>query len=104
LVRQDGQAWTLRVERQALQHAGACEQLLQALRSMGEGAPAQLLMEVGPVSDSQAMRLTAAQAERQRQAESIIESDPFVQDMMAHWGARIVPGSIKPWSAVAKTV
>ena len=104
LVRQDGQAWTLRVERQALQHAGACEQLLQALRSMGEGAPVQLLTEVGPVSDSQAMRLTAAQAERQRQAEAIIESDPFVQDMMAHWGARIVPGSIKPWSAVAKTV
>jgi DNA polymerase III subunit gamma/tau len=104
LVRQDGPAWTLRVERQALQHAGACEQLLQALRSTGEGAPVQLLMEVGPVTDSQAMRLTAAQAERQRQAEAIIESDPFVQDMMAHWGARIVPGSIKPWSAVAKTV
>ncbi len=103
-VRQEGQTWTLRVERQALQHAGACEQLLQALRALGEGAPEQLLMEVGPVTDSQAMRLTAAQAERQRQAEAIIESDPFVQDMMAHWGARIVPGSIKPWSAVAKTV
>ena len=103
-VRQDGQVWTLRVERQALQHAGACEQLLQALRSLGEGAPAQLLMEVGPVTDSQAMRLTAAQAERQRQAEAIIESDPFVRDMVAHWGARIVPGSIKPWSAVGKTV
>ena len=103
-VRQDGQVWTLRVERQALQHAGACEQLLQALRSLGEGAPEQLLMEVGPVTDSQAMRLTAAQAERQRQAEAIIESDPFVRDMVAHWGARIVPGSIKPWSAVGKTV
>ena len=103
-VRQDGQVWTLRVERQALQHAGACEQLLQALRSLGEGAPEELLMEVGPVTDSQAMRLTAAQAERQRQAEAIIESDPFVRDMVAHWGARIVPGSIKPWSAVGKTV
>ena len=103
-VRQDGQVWTLRVERQALQHAGACEQLLQALRSLGEGAPEQLLMEVGPVTDSQAMRLTAAQAERQRQAEAIIESDPFVRDMVAQWGARIVPGSIKPWSAVGKTV
>ncbi|MEI7785854.1 MAG: DNA polymerase III subunit gamma/tau, partial [Betaproteobacteria bacterium] len=105
LVLQDGAVWTLRVEQQALQHAGACDQLLQALRALGEGAPERLQLQLGPVTDSQALRLAAAQAQRQRQAEQIIEGDPFVQDMVRQWGARIVPGSIKPWSAAAgKTV
>ena len=105
LVLQDGAVWTLRVEQQALQHAGACDQLLQALRRLGEGAPERLLLTLGPVSDSQALRLAAAQAQRQRQAEEIIEGDPFVQEMVRQWGARIVPGSVKPWSAAAgKTV
>jgi DNA polymerase-3 subunit gamma/tau len=101
----DGASWTLRVEQQALQHAGACDQLLHALRKLGEGAPERLLLTLGPVSDSQALRVAAAQAERQRQAEQIIEGDPFVQDMVRQWGARVVPGSVKPWSAASgKTV
>ena len=104
-VQQDGAVWTLRVEQQALQHAGACEQLLQALRKLGEGAPDRLQLTLGPVSDSQALRQAAAQAQRQRQAEQIVEGDPFVQDMVRLWGARIVPGSVKPWSAASgKTV
>jgi DNA polymerase-3 subunit gamma/tau len=101
----DGAVWTLRVEQQALQHAGACDQLLQALRGLGEGAPGRLQLTLGPVSDSQALRVAAAQAERQRQAEQIIDGDAFVQDMVRQWGARIVPGSVKPWSAASgKTV
>jgi DNA polymerase-3 subunit gamma/tau len=49
--------------------------------------------------------VAAAQAERQRQAEQIIDGDAFVQDMVRQWGARIVPGSVKPWSAASgKTV
>lgn len=101
LVLQDAGAWSLQVEQQALQHAGASDQLLQALRNLGEGAPERLLLTLGPVIDSHALRLAAAQAQRQRQAEEIIEGDPFVQEMMRLWGARIVPGSIKPWSAAA---
>ena len=101
----DGAVWTLRVEQQALQHAGACDQLLQALRGLGEGAPGRLQLTLGPVSDSQALRLAAAQAERQRLAEQIIDGDAFVQDMVRQWGARIVPDSVKPWSAASgKTV
>ena len=101
----DGAVWTLRVEQQALQHAGACDQLLQALRGLGEGAPGRLQLTLGPVSDSQALRVAAAQAERQRQAEQIVNGDAFVQDMVRQWGARIVPGSVKPWSAASgKTV
>ena len=105
LVQQDAAIWTLRVENQALQHAGACDQLLQALRSLGESAPERLHVEVGPVENSQARRMARAQAQRQRQAEQIIESDAFVQSMVEQWGARVVPGSVKPWSATGgKTV
>jgi hypothetical protein len=34
----------------------------------------------------------------QQQAEQIIASDPFVQQMVDQWGARIVSGSVKPWT------
>jgi DNA polymerase-3 subunit gamma/tau len=98
LTRCDGPVWTLRVERQALLHEGACAQLLQALQGLGANGPERLHVELGTVNDCEAMRRAADQAERQRQAQSIIEADPFVQDMMSNWGARIVPGSIKPWS------
>ncbi len=102
---QDAEAWTLRVERQSLNHASACEKLLQALQTLDEAAgqmpvPA-LVIEVGPVSDTPARRNGAAQAERQRVAEETIHADPFVQDMMKNWGGRIVPGSIRPLAAVA---
>ena len=53
-------------------------------------------MEIGPVNDTPARRNAAAQVERQRVAEELIHSDPFVQDMIRDWGAKIVPGSIKP--------
>ncbi len=100
LAGRDGPVWTLRVERQSLLHEGACEQLLQALRGLDpQEGPERLQMELGPVTDCEAMRRAAAQAQRQKQAEQIIEADPFVQEMVAKWGARIVPGSIKPWSS-----
>ncbi|HET7866912.1 MAG TPA: hypothetical protein VFL86_21130, partial [Burkholderiaceae bacterium] len=53
---------------------------------------------VGVVTDSPARRQAAAQAERQRAAEEAIQGDPFVQAMMRDFGAKIVPGSIKPVS------
>jgi DNA polymerase-3 subunit gamma/tau len=54
------------------------------------------MVDVGPVADTPARRNTAAQTERQRQAEETIENDSFVQDMVRQWGARVVPGSIRP--------
>jgi len=42
-----------------------------------------------------ARRNAAAATEKQRAAEEIIRSDPFVQDMMRDFGAKIVPGSIQ---------
>ena len=41
-------------------------------------------------------RNAAAAAQRQLAAEKIIFDDPFVQSMMRDFGAKIVPGSIKP--------
>ena len=100
LQSQEGGVWILQVESQSLNHAGACEKLLLALQALpaepGTPAPARLQVALGPVSDTPARRLSAAQTERQRQAEEVIAADPFVQDMVRQWGARIVPGSVRP--------
>jgi DNA polymerase-3 subunit gamma/tau len=98
LVAQQEGLWTLRVANQSLQHPVSTEKLLLALQSLDAAAPRQLLVELGPVGDSLAKRLAAAQAERQQQAQQIIDNDPFVQELVRQWGARVVPGSIKPWS------
>ena len=93
---QDGGAWTLRVERESLNQPAARDKLQLALQTMLEDATIRLTVEVGAVTDSPARRNTAAQAERQRAAEELIQNDPFVQNMIRDWGAKIVPGSIKP--------
>ncbi|MDI1273646.1 DNA polymerase III subunit gamma/tau [Polaromonas sp.] len=95
--------WTLRVERESLNQAAAREKLQAALQTalQDSGQAPRLSVELGPVGDSPARRNAAAALERQRQAEETIQNDPFVQDMMRDWGARIVPGSIKPLVPVA---
>jgi ABC-type transport system substrate-binding protein len=60
------------------------------------GYPVQLVIEVGRVSDSPARRNAAAAIQRQLNAEKIVFDDPLVQTMMRDFGAKIVPGSIKP--------
>jgi DNA polymerase-3 subunit gamma/tau len=95
--------WTLRVERESLNQAAAREKLQLALQALlqDSGQAPTLVVELGPVGDSPARRNAAAAQERQRLAEETIQNDPFVQDMMRDWGARIVPGSIKPLAPVA---
>jgi DNA polymerase-3 subunit gamma/tau len=90
--------WTLRVERESLNQAAAREKLQAALQAalQDSGQAPRLTVELGPVGDSPARRNAAAALERQRQAEETIQNDPFVQDMMRDWGAKIVPGSVKP--------
>ena len=43
-----------------------------------------------------AQQIGREKAERQAQAESAIQSDPFVRDLMESFGATIIPSSIKP--------
>lgn len=91
--------WTLRVERESLNQAAAREKLQAALQAHLGDAALRLAVEVGPVTDTPARRNAAAQAERQHAAEEMIQNDPFVQDMIRDWGAKIVPGSIRPLAA-----
>ena len=85
------------MERQSLNQSAACEKLQLALQTLLQAEPTiKLAVEVGPITDTPARRNTAAQLARQRHAEAVINDDPFVQDMIRNWGAKIVPGSIKP--------
>ena len=95
LCSQDASLWTLRVERESLSQPAAREKLQAALQTSLSEPALKLAVEIGPVTDTPARRSAAALAERQREAEALIQKDPFVQDMMRDWGAKIVPGSIK---------
>ncbi|MDR3454047.1 MAG: DNA polymerase III subunit gamma/tau [Rhodoferax sp.] len=94
LVARDGDHWMLRVERESLNQPTSRERLRTALSAAGHVAT--ISVEVGAVSDSPARRNAAAALEKQRAAEEIILADPLVQSMMRDFGAKIVPGSIKP--------
>jgi DNA polymerase-3 subunit gamma/tau len=94
LVARDTDTWMLRVERESLNSATSRERLQKALETAGH--PVRLTVEVGRVQDSPARRNAAAAAERQAGAEAIILNDPYVQSLMRDYGAKIVPGSIKP--------
>ncbi|WP_134167138.1 DNA polymerase III subunit gamma/tau [Paraburkholderia caballeronis] len=62
------------------------------------GKPVDVAVEVGPARRTAAALDAAARAERQRDAEREIGSDPFVQQLIRDFGASIVPGSIRPLS------
>ena len=94
LVARDSGQWTLRVAHESLIQASSRDRLLAALQAAGHAV--QLVVEVGVVTDSPARRNAALAVERQQIAENIILDDPFVQTMMRDFGAKIVPGSIKP--------
>jgi DNA polymerase III subunit gamma/tau len=100
LCGQAGGVWQLRVERESLNQNAAREKLQLALQTALGNDALTVSVEIGPVTDSPARRNVAALAERQRVAEETIQSDPFVKDMIRDWGAKIVPGSIKPIPAV----
>ena len=94
LVARDTDQWLLRVERESLNQAGTRDRLAAALQTAGHGV--RLGVEIGRVTDSPSRRNQAAAAEKLLAAEQIIFDDPFVQSMMQDFGAKIVPGSIKP--------
>ena len=60
------------------------------------GKPVDVQVEVGPARRTAAALDAAARAERQREAEREIGTDPFVQSLIREFGASIVPGSIRP--------
>ena len=93
LVARDGGQWMLRVERESLNQGNTRERLATALQTLGHEV--RLVVEIGPVEDSAALRLAAEATRRQREAERIIHDDPFVQAMVRDFGGKIVPGTLK---------
>ena len=84
---------TLRVGQPSLKSDNARDELQAALQTLGRAEA--LVIEVGPVQDSWAKRNTAKLEAKQKAAEALITQDPWVQDLILQWGAKIVPGSIK---------
>ena len=94
LVGRDTDQWLLRVERESLNQPSSRERLQMAL--VGLGYPVRLAVEVGRVTDSPGRRNASASAERQVAAEQLIYATPLVQHLMRDFGAKVVPGSIRP--------
>ena len=76
----------MRVESPSLNQGEACQALLLALQSLPASPKYQtaerLQVEIGAATDTPARRQAAAMAQRQQQAEEIIDQDPLVQDMV----------------------
>ncbi len=94
LVARDGNEWTLRTESESLANSAARERLQAALAEAGHAV--RLRIDTGAVADSPSRRNAIAAAQRMKAAEALLLADPFVQEMMREFGAKIVPGSIKP--------
>ena len=86
---------------ESLSQPAAREKLQAALQTAQADPALRLIVTIGAVSDTPARRNAAALAERQRAAEALIQNDPFVQEMVRDWGAKIVPGSIRSVSSPA---
>jgi DNA polymerase-3 subunit gamma/tau len=99
LIARDSDQWHLRIESESLNQGTARERLQTALNAAGHTV--KLVVEIGKVSDSPALRNAAAQLEKQQEAEDLIHSDPLVKSMMQDFGAKIVPGSIKLISSIS---
>jgi DNA polymerase III subunit gamma/tau len=92
-VEQGAQHLRLRVEQPSLKNDAARDKLQAAFTALGRSEV--LTIELGPVVDSWYKRNQAKIAARQKAAEELILNDPMVLELQAHWGAKIVPGSIK---------
>ena len=96
LMANDGLVWTLRVESPSLNSPATVEKLQTAINAQRQGVAAiQLIVDIGAVLDTPVRRNQAWAKERQLQAETLINNDPFVQDIVRQWGAKVVPGSIR---------
>jgi DNA polymerase III subunit gamma/tau len=92
-VEQGAQHLTLRVDMPSLDNPAAREKLQTAFAALGRSEV--LTVERGPVVDSWFKRNQARIAARLLAAENLIMNDPLVLDMQAHWGGKVVAGSIK---------
>ncbi len=90
-----GVLFRLRVPLDTLCAAGSVDKLVAALTERF-ATPVRVTTEIGAVEQTASAAAEAERAERQRQAEAAMQSDPFVQTLMREFGAINVPGSIRP--------
>ncbi|MBF5012776.1 DNA polymerase III subunit gamma/tau [Burkholderia pseudomultivorans] len=90
-------ATTLKLSVPVPQYADAAQVgKLKAALADALGKPVDVTVEVGPARRTAAALDAAARAARQREAEQEIHGDPFVQQLVRDFGARIVEGSVRP--------
>ncbi|UEP26501.1 MULTISPECIES: DNA polymerase III subunit gamma/tau [unclassified Burkholderia] len=90
-------ATTLKLSVPVPQYADAAQVAkLKAALADALGKPVEVAVEVGPARRTAAALDAAARAVRQREAEQEIHGDPFVQQLVRDFGARIVEGSVRP--------
>ncbi len=91
-----GLAVQLLVRSDSLRGEALAAKLADALRRH-TGQEWRLVVALGEVTDSLALRDARRRERRQSQAEAIIRQDPLVQGLLSQFpGARIVPGSVRP--------
>lgn len=94
-VAQDGNTWTLRVASMAIAQPAQVDKLAEAL-SQHLGVKIRLRIEVGGVANSVAIRDDVDAQRRQHEAEQTFLNTPVVKTMIEKYGAKVLPGSIKP--------
>ncbi|MGS0892205.1 DNA polymerase III subunit gamma/tau [Burkholderia stagnalis] len=95
-------ATTLKLSVPVPQYADAAQVAkLKAALADALGKPVEVAVEVGPARRTAAALDAAARAARQREAEQEIHADPFVQQLVRDFGARIVEGSVRPLADAA---
>ncbi|VWC92523.1 DNA polymerase III subunit gamma/tau [Burkholderia lata] len=95
-------ATTLKLSVPVPQYADAAQVAkLKAALADALGKPVEVAVEVGPARRTAAALDAAVRAARQREAEQEIHGDPFVQQLVRDFGARIVEGSVRPLADAA---
>ncbi|WP_423392452.1 DNA polymerase III subunit gamma/tau [Burkholderia sp. LMG 21824] len=95
-------ATTLNLSVPVPQYADAAQVAkLKAALADALGKPVEVAVEVGPARRTAAALDAAARAARQREAEQEIHGDPFVQQLVRDFGARVVEGSVRPLADAA---
>lgn len=91
----EGATIRLRVPLPPLTDANVVERLEAALTEHF-GTPVRVACDIGPARATAAAVDAEQRAERQRNAEDAIATNPFVQALVRDFAAQVVPGSIQP--------
>jgi len=96
LVARHADHWLLRIENDVLlEKTDAHTHLSTALQAAGHTV-AQIRVESGAVSDNPMLREAQAKAARLNAAKAVVYADPYVQQLVRDFNAKIVESSIRP--------